>query len=97
MGNAITTLGIRTFEGYGVTECAPLIAANHLGGRKVGTVGRPLITVRLVGAQGEEVGYGDPATGTYRGSGGQVGTATGGRGAGLTGAQRWWPESEKEE
>ncbi len=66
-------LGIRTFEGYGTTECAPLIAANHLGGRKVGTVGRPLIAVRLVGPQGEEVGYGDPATGTYRGSKGQVG------------------------
>jgi len=66
-------LGIRTFEGYGTTECAPLIAANHLGGRKVGTVGRPLIEVRLMGPQGEEVGYGDPATGTYRGSGSQVG------------------------
>lgn len=66
-------LGIRTLEGYGTTECAPLIAANHLGGRKVGTVGRPLIEVRLVGPQGEEVGYGDPATGTYRGSGGRAG------------------------
>lgn len=66
-------LGIRTFEGYGVTECAPLIAANHLGGRKVGTVGRPLIEVKLVGPQGEEVGHGDPATGQYRGSSGQVG------------------------
>jgi long-chain acyl-CoA synthetase len=66
-------LGIRTLEGYGTTECAPLIAANHLGGRKVGTVGRPLIEVRLVGAQGEELGYGAPASGTYRGSGGQTG------------------------
>jgi long-chain acyl-CoA synthetase len=66
-------LGIRTLEGYGATECAPLIAANHLGGRKVGTVGRPLIAVRLVGAQGEEVGYGDPVGGVYRGSGGRVG------------------------
>ncbi len=62
-------LDIVTFEGYGTTECAPLIAANHLGGRKVGTVGRPFIEVKLVGAEGEEVGYGNPATGIYRSHG----------------------------
>ena len=62
-------LDIVTFEGYGTTECAPLIAANHLGGRKVGTVGRPFIEVKLVGAEGEEVGYGNPAMGVYRSHG----------------------------
>ena len=66
-------LDITTFEGYGTTECAPLIATNHLGGRKTGTVGRPLIQVRLVDAQGEQVGHGDPATGVYVGSGENVG------------------------
>ena len=65
-------LDISTFEGYGATECAPLIAANHLGGRKVGTVGRPLIAVRIVDQYGAEIAYGDP-DGTYRSSGEGVG------------------------
>ena len=59
-------LGIRTFEGYGVTECAPLIAANHLGGRKTGTVGRPLFKVRLVDDSGEIIASGDPESSTCR-------------------------------
>ena len=67
-------LDITTFEGYGATECAPLIAANHLDGRKVGTVGRPLIKVRIVDEQGGEIGYGDPdGEGTYSPGGGRVG------------------------
>lgn len=66
-------LDITTFEGYGVTECAPLIATNHLKGRKVGTVGRPLIDVRLVDGSGKVIGSGDPEKGDYRGSGGEVG------------------------
>jgi len=66
-------LDITTFEGYGVTECAPLIAANNLSGRKSGTVGRPLLEVKLIGSGGAEIGYGDPATGEYRGSGGRAG------------------------
>jgi long-chain acyl-CoA synthetase len=61
-------LDIATFEGYGVTECAPLIAANHLQGRRVGSVGRPLFEVRLVDADGDEVASGDPASGRYRAS-----------------------------
>ena len=65
-------LDIATFEGYGTTECAPLIAANHLGGRRVGTVGRPLIKVRIVDENGQEVGYGDP-DGTYRPTGEKIG------------------------
>jgi len=61
-------LDITTFEGYGVTECAPLIAANHLEGRRVGSVGRPLFEVRLVAANGDEVAYGNPVSGQYRAS-----------------------------
>ncbi len=66
-------LDIRAYEGYGTTECAPLIAANHLGGRKSGTVGRPLLEVKLMSSDGTELGFGDPVTGQYRGSGGRSG------------------------
>ena len=66
-------LDITTFEGYGTTECAPLIAANSLSGRKSGSAGRPLLEVKVVGAGGEEIGYGDPASGIYRGSDERVG------------------------
>ncbi len=61
-------LDITAFEGYGVTECSPLIAANTLLGRQTGSVGRPLQEVKLVTENGEEIAHGDPATGTYRGS-----------------------------
>ena len=66
-------LDITTYEGYGTTECAPLIAANHMGGRKSGTVGRPLQEVKLVAEDGTELGYGDPLSGEYRSSGDRVG------------------------
>ncbi len=66
-------LDITTFEGYGTTESCSLIAVNHLQGRRVGTVGRPYVEVKLVDDGGQEVGYADPATETYRGSSGAVG------------------------
>ncbi|MEE3233814.1 MAG: AMP-binding protein [Candidatus Latescibacterota bacterium] len=58
-------LNIQTYEGYGATECAPLIATNHLKGRIAGTVGRPLIRVRIVDSKGKELATGDPATNNY--------------------------------
>ncbi len=66
-------LDIRTYEGYGTTECAPLIATNQRTGRKTGTVGRPLLTAKLVTGEGAEVGYCDPEAGVCRGSDGEVG------------------------
>ncbi len=66
-------LDITTYEGYGTTECAPLIAANHLNGRKSGTVGRPLQAVKIVAEDGSEIGYNDPAQDECRPSGDQVG------------------------
>lgn len=66
-------LDITTFEGYGTTECAPLIAANSLSGRKSGSVGRPLLEVKVLDAGGQQIGYGDPASGIYRGSDGRAG------------------------
>lgn len=66
-------LGIDAFEGYGVTECAPLIAGNHLQGRKVGTVGRPLFDVRLVRKDGVEVARAVPDKQQYHSQSGAVG------------------------
>jgi long-chain acyl-CoA synthetase len=66
-------LDIRAFEGYGVTECSPLIAANTLHGQKTGTVGRPLQAVKLVTETGVEIAHGDPVTQSYKGSGGGIG------------------------
>ena len=66
-------LGITSYEGYGVTECAPLIAANCLTGQKTGTVGQPLQEVKIVTEAGDEIGNGEPETKTYRSSQGQAG------------------------
>lgn len=66
-------LGIDAFEGYGVTECAPLIAANHLGGCRIGTVGRPLFDVRLVRDDGTVVAQAAPASNVYDHGDGAVG------------------------
>ena len=59
-------LGINAYEGYGVTECAPLISTNHLGGRRAGTVGRPLFEVRIVSDEGAEVARAEPASDSFR-------------------------------
>lgn len=66
-------LDIRSLEGYGVTECAPLIAVNTLQAAKTGSVGKPILEVKVVLESGEEIGYGNPQTDTYRSSGGQAG------------------------
>ncbi len=40
-------LGLHVFEGYGLTETAPILAANHPGFKREGTVGQPLPGVRV--------------------------------------------------
>jgi long-chain acyl-CoA synthetase len=40
-------MGIRVIEGYGATECAPVIAANALHSHALGTVGRPVAGVSV--------------------------------------------------
>lgn len=66
-------LGIATFEGYGTTECAPLIAANHLGGRKAGTVGRALFEIKLMSKEGHMVAHADPEHDVLEGTYGEIG------------------------
>lgn len=55
--------GVVVCEGYGLTEAAPIVTSNAVGGeRGFGTIGRPLpgVEVRLVGAGGDDVVVGDP-------------------------------------
>jgi long-chain acyl-CoA synthetase len=43
----IDSLGIKVYEGYGLTETSPVVTANLPGARKVGSVGRPIPGVRV--------------------------------------------------
>lgn len=43
----LTDLGIEILNGYGITECAPLVACNHLKWRKPGSIGRVISTCEV--------------------------------------------------
>ncbi len=43
----IDGIGINIYEGYGLTETSPIVAANVPGHRKLGSVGRPIPGVRV--------------------------------------------------
>ncbi len=43
----IDALGIPVYEGYGLTETSPIVAANYPGHRKIGSVGQPIEGVRV--------------------------------------------------
>jgi long-chain acyl-CoA synthetase len=63
-------LGITIWEGYGLTETAPAVTSNAIGGvAKPGSIGRPLpgVEVRIVDASGEDVEEGDPGEIVVRG------------------------------
>ena len=55
-------MGIVILNGYGITECAPLISCNRNEYRKAGSVGMPIIGghVKIIGAD-EETGEGEIA------------------------------------
>ena len=63
----IDALGITVYEGYGLTEASPIVAANCERAHRMGSVGRPVPGVRVViaeraggeGKQGEILVYGD--------------------------------------
>ena len=55
----IDGIGIAVYEGYGLTECSPIVSANVPGARRLGSTGRPLPGVRVViDAAGEIIVYG---------------------------------------
>lgn len=63
-------LGITIWEGYGLTETAPVVTTNAMGEEaKAESIGLPLpgLDVRLVDADGEEVAAGDPGEIVIRG------------------------------
>jgi len=62
--------GLEIFEGYGMTETAPVVATTLVSGTpKAGSVGRPLpdLDVRLVDETGSDVDEGDPGEVWVRG------------------------------
>jgi long-chain acyl-CoA synthetase len=69
----IDALGIDVYEGYGLTETAPVVSVNRPGARKIGSVGKPLPNVRVVidtdvtgdPTHGEIVVYGDNVMSGY--------------------------------
>ncbi|MEA2001723.1 MAG: long-chain fatty acid--CoA ligase [Actinomycetota bacterium] len=65
VANFIDSLGIKVYEGYGLSETSPIVTANFPGTRKIGSVGTPIpgVTVSIdnenrAGDDGEVVVYG---------------------------------------
>ena len=66
VGLFIDNLGIKVYEGYGLTETSPIVSANRPGGQKIGSIGKciPGVTVKIAPTetapegQGEIVVYG---------------------------------------
>jgi long-chain acyl-CoA synthetase len=51
LGHFFRGIGVTIFEGYGLTETSPAVAANLPAATRIGTVGRPLpgVTIRIAG------------------------------------------------
>ncbi|MFA5624484.1 MAG: long-chain fatty acid--CoA ligase [Bradymonadales bacterium] len=58
------SFGIPVYEGYGLTECAPIIAVNSPSSIKYGSAGRimPNVSVRIDQSVGDEENYGEIIT-----------------------------------
>ncbi len=60
IGCFFNNIGITIYEGYGLTEASPVIAANSLENHRLGTVGLPLPSVKVKIAQDGEILAGGP-------------------------------------
>ncbi len=62
--------GLELCEGYGLTECSPVVALNVPGANRPGTVGRPLahLEVRIAGADGSALPAGSEGEVRVRGA-----------------------------
>ena len=57
--NTFDSLGITVLNGYGITECSPLISANRNRYRKPGSVGTPILACRIKIDNPDENGEGE--------------------------------------
>ncbi len=55
LGEFFEALGMLIIEGYGMTECSPVISANRIDDYKFGSVGRPLKNVQVKIADDGEI------------------------------------------
>jgi long-chain acyl-CoA synthetase len=55
VGLFFTALGVPLFQGYGLTECSPVISVNSPGQMKLHTVGRPIPTMEVRIAEDGEI------------------------------------------
>ena len=49
----LALLGVNVFQGYGITECSPMVSVNRLQNRKLGSVGPVLPTLEVKSVEGE--------------------------------------------
>lgn len=65
--NRAAKLALPAFEGYGLSECASVVALNTVHGRQCGSVGRPLPHVRITFAKDGEILVSGPTFLAYAG------------------------------
>jgi long-chain acyl-CoA synthetase len=58
IATGMTEFGLSIYQGYGITETSPIISAEQPGGKRIGTIGRPLdqVKVRILDPNEEGVG-----------------------------------------
>lgn len=55
LNQCMQNIGLPIFEGYGMSECAPILSCNAPGQSKIGSVGKPLSSMKLKFAADGEI------------------------------------------